>query len=205
MLSSNFDSKARSKDLKFKKLKKSLTSDFFSYILNKTTTFFPTKMNHKTKEAFLDVLLYLFEYYSDENENKQNNELQIRNELVIAGFQEEMIEHAMDWVSVFNQPTNTIDIQQPKKLSVRVLSDKEKTFLDEECQNYIARLEKFGLLSPLKRELLIDKLMAIGFEPLDVEVVKALSILMLFQEPGIDIKFHTLEANAFWDKPLKLN
>ncbi len=48
-------------------------------------------MNHKTKEAFLDVLLYLFEYYSDEHENKQNNELQIRNELVIAGFQEETI------------------------------------------------------------------------------------------------------------------
>jgi len=205
MLSSNFDSKARGRDHKFKKLKKSLTSDFFSYILNKTTTFFPTKMNHKTKEAFLDVLLYLFEYYSDEHEKKQNNELQIRNELVIAGFQEEMIEHAMDWVSIFNQPTNTIDIQQPKKLSVRVLNDKEKALLDEECQNYIARLEKFGLLSPLKRELLIDKLMAIGFEPLDIEVVKALSILMLFQEPGIDIKFHTLEANAFWDKPLKLN
>jgi len=89
-------------------------------------------MNHKTKEAFLDVLLYLFEYYSDEHENKQNNELQIRNELVIAGFQEEMIEHAMNWVSVFNKPPNTIDIQQPKKLSVRVLNDKEKTLLDEE-------------------------------------------------------------------------
>ena len=205
MLSSNFDSVLKSPYLKPKKLKKSLTSDFFSYILNKTTTFFPTKMNHKTKEAFLDVLLYLFEYYSDEHEKKQNNELQIRNELVIAGFQEEMIEHAMDWVSVFNQPTSTIDIQQPKKLSVRILSDKEKSLLDEECQNYIARLEKFGLLSPLKRELLIDKLMAIGFEPLDIEVVKALSILMLFQEPGIDIKFHTLEANAFSDKPLKLN
>ena len=77
-------------------------------------------MNHKTKEAFLDVLLYLFEYYSDEHEKKQNNELQIRNELVIAGFQEELIEHAMDWVSVFNKPTNTIAIQQPKKPTVNV-------------------------------------------------------------------------------------
>ena len=57
-------------------------------------------MNHKTKEAFLDVLLYLFEYYSDEHETKQNSEPQIRNELVIAGFQEEMIEHAMEWVAV---------------------------------------------------------------------------------------------------------
>ena len=197
MLSGNFDSVLRSPYHKSKKLKKSLTSDFFSYILNKTTTFFPSKMNHKTKEAFLDVLLYLFEYYSDKHETKQNSEPQIRDELILAGFQEEMIEHAMEWVAVFNQPANNIDIQQPKKLSVRVLSDKEKSLLNEECQNYIARLEKFGLLSPLKRELLIDKLMAIGFEPLDIEVVKALSILMLFQEPGIDVKFHTLEANSF--------
>ena len=66
-------------------------------------------------------------------------------------------------------------------------------------------LKNLGCCHPLKRELLIDKLMAIGFEPLDIEVVKALSILMLFQEPGIDVKFHTLEANSFWDKPLKLN
>ena len=205
MLSGNFDSVLRSPYHKSKKLKKSLTSDFFSYILNKTTTFFPSKMNHKTKEAFLDVLLYLFEYYSDKHETKQNSEPQIRDELILAGFQEEMIEHAMEWVAVFNQPANNIDIQQPKKLSVRVLSDKEKSLLNEECQNYIARLEKFGLLSPLKRELLIDKLMAIGFEPLDIEVVKALSILMLFQEPGIDVKFHTLEANSFWDEPLTLN
>ena len=99
-------------------------------------------MNHKTKAAFLDVLLYLFEYYSDEHETKRNSELQIRNELVVAGFQEDMIEHAMDWVAVFNQPTNNIDIQPPKKLSVRVLNDKEKALLDEECQNYIAPLEK---------------------------------------------------------------
>ena len=168
-------------------------------------------MSHKNKEAFLDVLLYLFEYYSDEHEKKRNSEGQIRNELVIAGFQEDMIEHAMDWVSVFNQPTNNINIRQPKKLSVRVLSENEKKLLDENFddteyfEKHISRLEKFGLLSPLKRELLIDKLMAIGFEPLDIEVVKALSILMLFQEPGIDIKFHTLEANAFFEKPLKLN
>ena len=67
------------------------------------------------------------------------------------------------------------------------------------------RLEKFGLLTPQKRELLIDKLTSIGFEPMDIEVVKALSILMLFQEPGIDVKFHTLEANSFLDQPLKLN
>ena len=104
-------------------------------------------MNHKTKAAFLDVLLYLFEYYSDEHETKRNSELQIRDELVVAGFQEDMIEHAMDWVAVFNQPTNNIDIQPPKKLSVRILNDKEKALLDEECQNYIPIYNNFFTLN----------------------------------------------------------
>ena len=97
------------------------------------------------------------------------------------------------------------NIEKPKKHSVRILNDSEKTLVNEECQNYITRLERFGLLSPLKRELLIDKLTGIGFEPLDVEVVKALSILMLFQEPNIDVKLNTIEGDAFWESPSKLN
>jgi uncharacterized protein Smg (DUF494 family) len=162
-------------------------------------------MNHKTKEAFLDVLLYLFEYYSEEPGLSKSNETQIRNELVLAGFKKDAIEHVMDWVDVFNKSPNKINIEKPKKYSVRVLSDSEKSLINEECQNYITRLERFGLLPPLKREVLIDKLTSIGFEPLDIEVVKALSILMLFQEPNIDVKLNTIEGDAFWESPSKLN
>ncbi len=166
---------------------------------------FPYYMNHKTKEAFLDVLLYLFEYYSEEPGLSKSNETQIKKELVLAGFKQDAIEHAMDWVDVFNKSPNKIDIEKPKKHSVRILSDSEKSLMNEECQNYITRLERFGLLPPLKREVLIDKLTSIGFEPLDIEVVKALSILMLFQEPNIDVRLNTIEGDAFWESPSKLN
>ena len=187
------------------KIQKSLTYCFFSYILNETNHYFLCYMNHKMKEAFLDVLLYLFEYYSEESDVSKSNETQIRNELVLAGFKQDAIEHAMDWVSVFKKPPNKVNIETPKKHSVRILNGSEKTLVNEECQNYITRLERFGLLSPLKRELLIDKLTSIGFEPLDIEVVKALSILMLFQEPNIDVKLNTIEGDAFWESPSKLN
>ena len=166
---------------------------------------FPCCMNHKMKEAFLDVLLYLFEYYSEESDLSKSNETQIRNELAQAGFKQDAIEHAMDWVSIFKKPPNKVDIETPKKHSFRILSNNETTLVNEECQNYITRLERFGLLPPLKRELLIDKLTGIGFEPLDVEVVKALSILMLFQEPNIDVRLNTIEGDTFWESPSKLN
>ena len=109
------------------------------------------------KEAFLDVLLYLFEYYSEEPDLSKSNETQIRNELVLAGFKQDAIEHAMDWIGVFNKSPNKINIKKPKKYSVRILSDSEKSLINEECQNYITRLERFGLLSPLKRELQIGR------------------------------------------------
>ena len=45
-------------------------------------------MNHKLKEAFLDVLLYLFEYYSEDNDLEEDDDFEIRNKLKVAGFRE---------------------------------------------------------------------------------------------------------------------
>ena len=111
----------------------------------------------------------------------------------------------MDWVEIFKSSTETPMLHSPSSSSIRILSDDEKNLLDIECQNYITRLEKFGLLTPEKRELLIDKLTSIGFEPMDLEVVKALSILMLFQEPSVEVKLHAYENDEAIDSPKTLN
>ena len=142
-------------------------------------------MNQNIKEDFLDILLYLFEYYSEDPVRESDTSFVIRDHLIDAGFQDAAIDHAMDWVEIFKNQGEDMMLQTPSNSSIRILSDDEKNLLDVECQNYISRLEKFGLLTPEKRELLIDKLISIGFEPMDLEVVKALSILMLFQEPSV--------------------
>ena len=129
----------------------------------------------------------------------------IRDHLIDAGFQDAAIDHAMDWVEIFKNPGEGMIHHTPSSSSVRILSDDEKNLLDVECQNYISRLEKFGLLTPEKRELLIDKLTSIGFEPMDLEVVKALSILMLFQEPSVEVRLHAYENEEIIDSPKTLN
>ena len=129
----------------------------------------------------------------------------IRDHLIDAGFQDAAIDHAMDWVEIFKNPKEDTMLHVPSSTSVRILSDDEKNLLDVECQNYISRLEKFGLLTPEKRELLIDKLTSIGFEPMDLEVVKALSILMLFQEPSVEVRLHAYENEEIIDSPKTLN
>ena len=162
-------------------------------------------MNQNIKEDFLDILLYLFEYYSEDPVRESDTTFVIRDHLIDAGFQDVAIDHAMDWVEIFKNPKEGIMLHTPSNSSVRILSDDEKNLLDVECQNYISRLEKFGLLTPEKRELLIDKLTSIGFEPMDLEVVKALSILMLFQEPSVEVKLHAYENEEIIDSPKTLN
>ena len=162
-------------------------------------------MNQNLKEDFLDVLLYLFEYYSEDPVRETRSNFEIRKHLKGAGFEDNVINHAMDWVEIFKGPVDSTEITSPRSLSARVFSDEEKSLLDSECQNYIIRLEKFGLLTPQKRELLIDKLTSIGFEPMDIEVVKALSILMLFQEPSVEVKLHAYDAEEAFEKPKTLN
>ena len=162
-------------------------------------------MNQNIKEDFLDILLYLFEYYSEDPVRESDTSFMIRDHLIDAGFQDAAIDHAMDWVEIFKDPKEDTMLHVPSSSSVRILSDDEKNLLDVECQNYISRLEKFGLLTPEKRELLIDKLTSIGFEPMDLEVVKALSILMLFQEPSVEVKLHAYENEEIIDSPKTLN
>ena len=162
-------------------------------------------MNQNIKEDFLDILLYLFEYYSEDPVRESDTSFVIRDHLIDAGFQDAAIDHAMDWVEIFKNPGEGIMLNVPSSSSIRILSDDEKNLLDVECQNYISRLEKFGLLTPEKRELLIDKLTSIGFEPMDLEVVKALSILMLFQEPSVEVKLHAYENEEMLDSPKTLN
>ena len=162
-------------------------------------------MNQNLKEDFLDVLLYLFEYYSEDPVRETGSNFEIKKHLKGVGFEDDVINHAMDWVAIFKSPTDSAEISIPQSLSVRIFSNEEKSLLDDECQNYIIRLEKFGLLTPQKRELLIDKLTSIGFEPMDIEVVKALSILMLFQEPSVEVKLHAYDGDDTFDKPKTLN
>jgi Smg protein len=162
-------------------------------------------MNQNLKEDFLDVLLYLFEYYSEDPVRETGSNTEIKKHLMGAGFEDDVINQAMDWVSIFKSPADSAEITIPQSLSVRIFSNEEKSLLDNECQNYIIRLEKFGLLTPQKRELLIDKLTSIGFEPMDIEVVKALSILMLFQEPSVEVRLHAYDGEDAFDKPKTLN
>ena len=86
-------------------------------------------MNQNIKEDFLDILLYLFEYYSEDPVRESETSFEIRDHLIGAGFQDDAIDHAMDWVEIFKNSTETPMLHSPSNSSIRILSDDEKTCL----------------------------------------------------------------------------
>ena len=89
-------------------------------------------MNQNIKEDFLDILLYLFEYYSEDPVRESDTSFVIRDHLIDAGFQDAAIDHAMDWVEIFKNPKENMMLHIPSSSSVRILSDDEKNLLDVE-------------------------------------------------------------------------
>ena len=89
-------------------------------------------MNQNIKEDFLDILLYLFEYYSEDPVRESDTSFVIRDRLIDAGFQDAAIDHAMDWVEIFKNPKEGMMLHAPSNSSVRILSDDEKNLLDVE-------------------------------------------------------------------------
>ena len=50
------------------------------------------------KENVLDVLMYLFETYVDTEDETEPDQIDLRNDLSLAGFRDSEIDRALDWL-----------------------------------------------------------------------------------------------------------
>jgi Smg protein len=150
-------------------------------------------------ETVLDVLMYLFETYSEQDMDKEPEPDQsvLREELLQAGFGEPEVDRALDWLDGLTARNLEPFSTQPAERSVRLFNQFELTRLDSDCRGYILYLEQIGILSPLQRELVVDRLMALGAGDIDVEQVKWVVLMVLFSQPGQEKAFARMEDLVF--------
>jgi Smg protein len=150
-------------------------------------------------ETVLDVLMYLFETYSEQDLEKEPEPDQsiLREELLQAGFGEPEVDRALDWLDGLTARNLEPFSMQPAERSVRLFNTFELSRLDAECRGYILYLEQIGILSPVQRELVIDRLMALGSGDIDVEQVKWVVLMVLFSQPGQEKAFARMEDLVF--------
>jgi len=150
-------------------------------------------------ETVLDVLMYLFETYSEqdlETEPEPDQDV-LREELLQAGFGEPEVDRALDWLDGLSaRQLEPFQIQQAEP-SIRLFNTFELSRLDAECRGYILYLEQIGILTPQQRELVIDRLVALGPGDIDVEQVKWVVLMVLFSQPGQEKAFARMEDLVF--------
>jgi Smg protein len=150
-------------------------------------------------ETVLDVLMYLFESYSEQDLDSEPGPDQgvLREELLLAGFGEPEVDRALDWLDGLSARRLEDFAAQPAERSIRLFNTFELSRLDAECRGYIIYLEQIGILSPVQRELVIDRLVALGAGDIDVEQVKWVVLMVLFSQPGQEKAFARMEDLVF--------
>ena len=148
------------------------------------------------KQSVVDVLMFLFEeYLGDSNETMdERDDMQIRLEEV--GFQHQEIDQAFDWLEDLAALTEGSDYMPAHTNSVRIFSDIEKNILDQESIGFLMYLEQSEILTPVTRELVLDRIMALD-HALDIEQVKWIVMIGLHTHPGEENAFAWMEGLVF--------
>jgi Smg protein len=150
-------------------------------------------MNH----SVLDVLMYLFETFSEQEHAEATDHNVLRRELLQAGFGEPEVDRALNWLDDLNRDPGQPFPAAPADRSVRLFNAVELTRLDTACRGYLIYLEQAGILTPLQREIVIDRLMALGAHEIDVEQVKWVALMVLFAQSDEDNAFARMEDLVF--------
>ncbi len=139
------------------------------------------------KENMLDVLLYLFEHCVDDDLTVEPDEDTLRHRLSEAGFEDREIKKAFSWLETLarhKEGGEEAPIAQPSQPALRVYTGDEMDKIGPRSRALILFLERMDILRPTTRELVIDRIMALEAEDMDLDEVRWVILMVLFNQPG---------------------
>lgn len=152
------------------------------------------------KESVLDVLMYLFEHYLDEDTDGESDQESLKRELTRAGFPDSEISKAFEWLEGLTAEGESDDGETPRAragASTRVYTREEAEKIDLEGRGFLVFLEQVGLLDVVSRELVIDRVMALDTDGIDLEQLKWVVLMVLFNQPGHEGMYAWMEDLVF--------
>jgi Smg protein len=148
------------------------------------------------KQSVVDVLMFLFErFLGDENETLDERE-EVASRLEEMGFQNKEIDLAFSWLEDLAFIQDEAHYVPVKQSSMRVFSEEEKALLNEESLGFLVFLEQAGILTPVTRELVLDRIIALDNE-LDTEQLKWVVLIVLHSHPGEENAYAWMESIMF--------
>ncbi len=135
------------------------------------------------ENSVLHVLMYLFQNHMQNNYSIDEIDSDLIGQLKSAGFILPVINQAIGWLASLSAQNNTAFTHAPQDDSFRVYSDYEYEILDHDCISFITALEDQKILNPITREMVIHQAMELRAEGIDLNLIKWVTLMVLFNQP----------------------
>lgn len=153
-------------------------------------------------DTLLDVLLYLFENYFYDDPELARDRGTLQAGLIQAGFSPSEVSKAFDWLDALSgqragfEPAR--DGSQPGP--VRLYAEQEMERLDADCRGFLMFLTDNGILDAVQHEHVVERAMALDQEEIDLDDLKWVVLMVLFNQPGQEAAFAWMESHMFHDE-----
>jgi Smg protein len=127
-----------------------------------------------------DILLFLFESYFDAGSYPEPDRLSVK--LTAAGFEEDDIHQALSWLSGLRELSNATYPDSINQSGLRCYTEFEAQRICEEGLRFIAFWEHNKIISPIEREMIIDRVVALAQDKLALEKVKLIALMVLWNQ-----------------------
>jgi Smg protein len=130
-----------------------------------------------------DILVYLFENYYQAQAYPDYDTLE--RKLHAAGFENDDIQDALDWLNTLTrQPEESIPESLDARCSFHAYTADESSKLPLESRGFVAFLEGARILTPLLRELIIERAMALPGDIVALDKLKVIVLMVLWTRRG---------------------
>ena len=154
------------------------------------------------KTEVLDILMYLFETYLEDDESDIPSEGSIRSELAKIGFQDAKVTKAFDWLDDLAILKDTYtSIEQLESNSFRLFSPLEIEKFDKQARGILLDLVELRVITPTQREIIIDKALALDIAHINQEQMKWVVLMILFNLPDSAGSFTWLQDLLYEETP----
>ncbi len=142
-----------------------------------------------------DILLFLFENYPHINLAPDRDTLTIK--LSAAGFHTSEIEQVLDWLAqLAGIHDDACSAALLEHAHVRCYTEDEARALDVESRGFLLFLQQSGIINPIQREWIIDRVMALDEDENTPDKIRWIALAVLWSQHP-DQNFLLLEDMLF--------
>ncbi len=148
----------------------------------------------------MDILMYLFETYVHSDAELQVDQDELEDELLRAGFRQKDIYKALLWLEDLAALQNSEQqsaIQTSASTSTRIYTQQEMSRLSVQSRGFIMFLEQVGVLTTETREMVIDRVMGLETSEFELDDLKWIILMVLFNVPGNENAYTLMEELVY--------